>query len=133
MRITILFLFLFPLLAMSQEVETVKISKSETWLFRGQSQEIRSCYIYVDREGVFFMATPNIHQSEVSNWFELRKDSQNIYKGLLQNGQYKTLTLTKENEPGMLLSFYFERKEKTEIQLVSLEDGRVYIFKAIQD
>ncbi len=131
MRITILLLFILPFSVFAQEVETVKISKTETWLFRGQNQEIRDCYVYVDGNGVFFLASLNIQQSEVNAWFEQRKDSQNIYKGFLQDGQYKTLTLTKENEPGLPISFYFERKEKSEIQLVSLEDGRIYIFKLI--
>lgn len=133
MKITILFLLFLPMIAFSQDVETVKISKSQTWLFRGQGQEIGNCYLYMDEAGAVYFATLSISQSEVNQWFNARKDSQNIYKGMLQNGQYKTLTLVKDNEPGMPLSFYYERKEKSEIQLVSIEDGRVYVFRQVMN
>lgn len=115
-----------------EKIETVKIAKSESFLFRGLGQEISNGYLYVDEEGYFYFVVLTINQTEVLKWFEQRKDSQNVYKGMLQNGQYKTLTLTRENEPGEPLVFYFEKKEKEMIQLISLDDGKIYDFTLIQ-
>lgn len=117
----------------SQEnIETVKIAKNESFLFRGQGQEIKDGYLYVDQEGYFYFVVLIISQTDVLKWFEQRKDSQNVYKGMLQNGQYKTLTLVRENEPGEPIAFYFEKKDKELIQLISLDDGKIYDFKLIQ-
>ncbi len=115
-----------------EKIETVKIAKNETFLFRGQSQEISNGYLYVDEEGFFYFVVLTINQTEVLNWFKQRKDSQNVYKGILQNGQYKTLALARENEPGEPIVFYFEKKDKESIQLISLDDGKIYDFKMIQ-
>lgn len=131
--------FLFILMGFSafnlfsqEKIETVKIAKSESFLFRGLGQEISNGYLYVDEEGYFYFVVLTINQTEVLKWFEQRKDSQNVYKGMLQNGQYKTLTLTRENEPGEPLVFYFEKKEKEMIQLISLDDGKIFDFTLIQ-
>ncbi len=115
-----------------EKIETVKISKNESFLFRGLGQEISNGYLYIDGEGYFYFVILTINQSEVLKWFEQRKDSQNVYKGMLQNGQYKTLALSRENEPGEPLVFYFEKKEKEMIQLISLDDGKIYDFTLIQ-
>ncbi len=114
-----------------EKIETVKIAKNESFLFRGQGQEIQNGYLYVDEEGYFYFVVLTISQSEVLKWFEQRKDSQNVYKGILQNGQYKTLTLVRENEPGEQMVFYFEKKENDLIELISLDDGKIYDFKQI--
>lgn len=131
--------FLFILMGLStynlfsqEKIETVKIAKNESFLFRGLGQEISNGYLYVDEEGYYYFVVLTITQSEVLKWFEQRKDSQNVYKGMLQNGQYKTLTLTRENEPGEPLVFYFEKKEKEMIQLISSDDGKIYEFTLIQ-
>ncbi len=114
-----------------EKIETVKIAKNESFLFRGQGQEINNGYLYVDQQGYFYFVVLTISQSDVFKWFEQRKDSQNVYKGILQNGQYKTLTLVRENEPGEQMVFYFEKKEKDIIELISLDDGKIYDFKQI--
>jgi hypothetical protein len=113
-------------------IETVKIAKNESFLFRGQGQEIKDGYLYLDQEGYFYFVVLTISETDVLNWFEQRKDSQNVYKGMLQNGQYKTLSLSRENEPSEPIVFYFEKKEKEMIQLISLEDGKIYDFMLIQ-
>jgi hypothetical protein len=132
-------LFLFIFLGLSafnlfsqEKIETVKIAKSESLLFRGIGQEISNGYLYVDEDGYFYFVMLTINQSEVLKWFKQRKDSQNVYKGMLQNGQYKTLALTRENEPGEPIVFYFEKREKEMIQLISLDDGKIYDFTLIQ-
>lgn len=129
------FLFLITVISINgfsqEKIETVKIAKNESFLFRGQGQEINNGYLYVDEEGYFYFVVLTISQSDVLKWFEQRKDSQNVYKGILQNGQYKTLTLSRENEPSEQLVFYFERKEKDLIELISLDDGKIYDFKQI--
>jgi hypothetical protein len=119
-------------LSAQEKIETVKIAKNESFLFRGQGQEISNGYLYVDEDGFFYFVVLTISQTEVLNWFQQRKDSQNVYKGILQNGQYKTLALTRENEPGEPIVFYFEKKDKESIQLISLDDGKIYDFKMIQ-
>lgn len=126
-----LLLIFFPMVAFSQEVETVKIDKSKIHLFRGQSQEIRNCYIFVDSDGMYYLATLQIQEKEVLDWFNKRKDSQSLYKGILENGQYKVLSLTKDNEPGASISFYYSWTDKSELQLISFEDGRIYRFKLV--
>jgi hypothetical protein len=133
------FLIIHILLAIStynlsaqEKIETVKIAKNESFLFRGQGQEISNGYLYVDEDGFFYFVVLSISQTEVLNWFQQRKDSQNVYKGILQNGQYKTLALARENEPGEPIVFYFEKKDKESIQLISLDDGKIYDFKMIQ-
>jgi hypothetical protein len=133
------FLIIHILLAIStynlsaqEKIETVKIAKNESFLFRGQGQEISNGYLYVDEDGFFYFVVLTISQTEVLNWFQQRKDSQNVYKGILQNGQYKTLALARENEPGEPIVFYFEKKDKESIQLISLDDGKIYDFKMIQ-
>lgn len=131
MRIMLLLLFVLPLCVYAQEVETVKISKRQPRLFKGKSQEISDCYIYVDVNGMFYMASLPVMQREANQWFEKRKDSQNVYKAILQEGQYRTLTFVKETDPSNPLTFYFETREKSEIQLISMIDGRVYIFTQI--
>lgn len=127
-----MFLAFLPFAGWGQdEVETVRLEKRQSQLFRGQEQYMRNCYIYIDKEGIFYLVTLSIPPAEVREWFEKRRDSQNIYKGILNNGQYKTLEMVKENEPGISISFYYERKEKTAFQLVSMDDGKAYNFQLI--
>jgi hypothetical protein len=38
----------------------------------------------------------------------------------------------RENEPGEPIVFYFEKKDQELIQLISLDDGKIYDFKLIQ-
>lgn len=115
-----------------EKIETVKIAKNQSFLYRGQGQEINNGYLYIDEEGYFYFVVLTISQTEVLKWFEQRRDSQNVYKGMLQNAQYKTLSLSRENEPGEPIVFYFEKKDKEWIQLISLDDGEIYDFKLIQ-
>jgi hypothetical protein len=130
--LTFVLVVFYALNSISQEkVETVKIAKNESYLYRGQGQEISNGYLYVDEEGYFYFVILTISQSEVLKWFEQRKDSQNVYRGILQNGQYKTLTLARENEPGESMMFYFEKKQKDWIELISMEDGKIYDFKQV--
>lgn len=132
-----IFLFIFIGLStfdlLSQEkIERVKIAKNESFLFRGQGQEINNGYLYIDEEGYFYFVVLTINQSEVLTWFEQRKDSQSVYRGMLQNGQYKTLSLARENEPSEPIVFYFEKKDDEMIELISLDNGKIYSFKRIE-
>ena len=131
MKLILLLLLIVPSIVFSQ-VESVKIDKPQTYLFRGEGQEMRNCYLYIDSEGIYYLVNlTTVAQSEVAQWFEKRKNSQNIYKGTVESGQYKTLSLVKDDEQGASISFYYERKERSEIQLISLQDGRIFIFKLI--
>lgn len=120
--------------AFSQEdVETVRIRKSNAYLYRGQEESVKNVYIYVDHEGTFYLVNLDLPVAEARTWFEKRKDSQNIYKARMEQQQYQTLLFVKENEPGTNLSFYLEKKDRNKFQLTTIEDNQVYTFQLVFD
>jgi hypothetical protein len=133
----IIVLFSFNLLN-SQEIETIQIKKNKSTLYRGinhelnieHNQNIENWYFYMDNE-FCYMANLHISENEVLDWFEKRKNSQNIFKGELINQQYQTIILMKENEPELRLNFYIEFQAKDTIKLTNIDDTRVYLFVKI--
>lgn len=133
----IIVLFSFNLLN-SQEIETIQIKKNKSTLYRGKNHElniehnqnIQNWYFYMDNE-FCYMANLDISENEVLDWFEKRKNSQNIFKGELINQQYQTIILMKENEPELRLNFYIEFQAKDTIKLTNIDDTRVYLFVKI--
>ena len=123
--LSLLLCLLLTWFSVAQEVETVHLKKGETFLFKGISQEIRDWYVYIDEAQNYYLANLLIETSEVNQWFVQRKDSQNIYKGIPEIGQYKTISFAKENEPGASLTFYFERKKQDEIELIVQVNGKL--------
>jgi hypothetical protein len=132
MKISLFFIVTFSLFysyTFGQEVETIKIKKQKNLLFKGADQKIQDWYLFYDNDSTFYMANLKIDISEVENWFEKRKNSQNIYKGRMNYGRYETMTLAKENEPMNDLRFYVKRDKIGVIELISMDDGFIYIFQ----
>lgn len=131
----ILFLILlgfFSFHAFSQEeVETVKIRKSNTYLYKGIEESVQQVYIYIDQEGTFYLVNLDMPTAEVRSWFEKRKDSQNILKAKMEMQQYQTLRFMKDNEPESSVSFYLEKKDKNMFQLTTIEDNQVFTFRLV--
>lgn len=131
-RIFLIGFLLTASMAYSQEKETIVISKNNTHLFQGSSQEVSNWYLYMDGDKTWYLANVKISAAEAKDWFEKRKDSDNIFKGLMANGAYATITFSKENDPETLLQFYvkFEREDNKirSIILTSIDDGNNYVF-----
>jgi hypothetical protein len=122
-----LFTILFSAFFYSQEVETINLSKSKSELFRGVNEDITNWYLYFDNE-FCYLANLELNESDVKNWFEKRKNSQNIFKGKISEQQYKTILFEKENEPETKMNFYIEIQGKDKLILTNIDDTRVYIF-----
>ncbi len=111
-----------------QEVKTIKISKENTQLFKGVSEELSSWYFFLDSDSICYLAELKIPEEEIINWFEVRKNSNNIFKGKVEFGQYPTLTLTKDNDAETRMNFYVIFEGKNQLNLSSTEDGKNYEF-----
>lgn len=133
----LLYVLFFELIALpvfsQEEVETVKIRKSNTYLYKGIEETVQNVYIYIDAEGTFFLVNLDLSIAEARNWFEKRKDSQNIFKAKMEMQQYQTLRFVKDNEPEASISFYLEKKEKNMFQLTTIEENQVYTFQLVFD
>lgn len=135
MKNKLLLLFLLPFLAVAQtedNVETVRISKNKSFVYRGVNQEVANWFVYIDESGVFYLVNLQLPDSEVEAWCRLRKNSQNIYKGTKDAGAYQTLVLEKENDPGQTLRFYVQTHNSKSLQLVSMDDSKPYTFESIK-
>ena len=124
--------FSFPAFS-QEEVETVKIRKSNAYLYKGIEESVQQVYIYIDQEGTFYLVNLDLPTAEARSWFEKRKDSQNILKAKMEMQQYQTLRFIKDNEPGASVSFYLEKKEKNMFQLTTIEDNQVFTFRLVLD
>jgi len=112
-------------------VETVHISKQKTKLYQGLGQELSSWYLYVDQQGIWYMANLFIPTTELKAWFESKKDSQNILKGMLNAQGVKTLTLTRENEPENAMRFYVELNAEKNLVLIQIENSQSFVFEEL--
>jgi hypothetical protein len=112
-------------------VETVHISKQKTRLYQGLGQELSSWYLYVDQQGIWYMANLFIPTTELKAWFESKKDSQNILKGILNAQGVKTLTLTRENEPENAMRFYVELNAEKNLVLIQIENSQSFVFEEL--
>ncbi|MES2587683.1 MAG: hypothetical protein V4622_01810 [Bacteroidota bacterium] len=112
----------------SQEVQTIVIKKEKTLLFQGVNEEVVNWYFFIDSDSLCYLANLTIPFEEIENWFISRKNSNNIFKGKIDLGQYSTLTLTKDNDQETSMNFYVEYESESKLFLVSIEDGLVYEF-----
>lgn len=113
----------------AQEIEKIKIKKENSFLFQGESQEIQDWYIFIDLDSIWYLANLTIPENEVKDWFDKRKNSQNIFKGEASIMEFKTINFTKENDFETNLDFYINLSEdKMKLILTSIQDGRVYRF-----
>gem|GEM_PF-2615204 len=135
MKNKLLLLLLLPLFASAQPeeaVETVRISKNKSFVYRGINQEVVNWFVYIDENGIFYLVNVQLPDSEIEAWCRLRKNSQNIYKGTKDNGVYQTLVLEKENDPGQTLRFYVQTHNSKMLQLISMDDSKPYNFESIK-
>lgn len=113
-------------------METIHLSKKvPTVLYVGMQQEVADWYLFIDEDKVWHLANLTIPQAEVQVWFEKRKDSQNILKGVLEKGSYQTISLKRENEVNVELNFYVKFEANGHLVLTSIEDGKNYHFERL--
>lgn len=135
MKNKLLLLLLLPFFVAAQPeeaVETVRISKNKSFVYRGINQEVVNWFVYIDENGIFYLVNVQLPDSEIEAWCRLRKNSQNIYKGTKDNGAYQTLVLEKENDPGQTLRFYVQTHNSKILQLISMDDSKPYNFESIK-
>ncbi|SFT90919.1 hypothetical protein SAMN05216474_3104 [Lishizhenia tianjinensis] len=128
-KLLLLLLFIGLSLNLSSQ-DTIKIRAAKPKLYQGVSTEIASWYLYFSNEVYYLCKLPNKRTKEAMDWFEKRKDSQNVYKGSLYEGKDTTLTLSKENNSSEKLKFYFHQGEGV-IVLVSTTDGVKFKFNEV--
>lgn len=129
----IFFLFLVQHSVYGQEeVEQVRIEKDTKVLYQGARPDTQQWYLYVESNQIAYMANLTLSKTEVNAWFEKFKNSQNIFKGIIQGGAgMKTIRLEKENEPESSMLFYFEKKDVNTLLLTSFTDGEIFVFNKI--
>lgn len=124
---------IISLASAAQGTETIVIAKNNSELFRGTSQEVNNWLLYMDSDKNWYLANITVPDNEAKEWFEKRKDSDNIFKGFIENGMYPTMSLSKKNEPETLLQFYVKyEREGSKIRaiiLTSIGDGNNYVFE----
>lgn len=130
MNKSLLILFFIGLTLQLSGQDSIKIRSGKPKLYQGSSHEIAAWYLYF-AEGMYYLTKlPNKKSNEVSEWFEKRKDSQNIYKGKIFEGKNTTLSLAKENNSAEKLNFYFHKSEDV-IVLISTVDGVKFRFSEV--
>ncbi len=134
MRIKLLFLFLlvlgFNASAQRDSVQTIVISKGGAKLFRGTEAKTESWYFYIDEEGYSYMANLELPEEEIAEWFEKRKNSDNIFRSDRQTVDELDIVLRKNNEPDVILHFQVFI-EQNKLLIVNLEDQDKYNFAKI--
>ena len=120
---------LFASSLMGQEIEHIHVAKKKnTKLYAGSQQEVADWFIYIDENKKWYLANLTLPKNEVNDWFIKRKNSNNIFKGVLENGMYPTLRFSKENEVNVVLNFYVKFEKNDRIILTSVDDGNNYLF-----
>jgi hypothetical protein len=142
MKIKVFLFFMFcNFLVFSQEVESVKIQKSQYKLYKGVLKETQFWYLFEDFDGVLYLANIDPSIENIDSWFNRFKNSQNIYRTIqidsnrseIGGSFYRTLTFQKLNDPENSLSFYIEKPEKDNIVLISLKDNSIFSFVLIEN
>ncbi|MGV3630990.1 MAG: hypothetical protein ACO1O6_07280 [Bacteroidota bacterium] len=130
-------LLLFFLLALSlggfaqdDSVQTIVISKTGAKLYRGTDSEVQNWYFYIDEAGYSYLANLDIPEEEISNWFENRKNSDNIFKSDRYTEDGMPIFLKKTNEPDVVLSFQVFIEENS-LLILNQEDQMQYNFVKI--
>jgi hypothetical protein len=131
MRTKILLFFLlliaFGGFAQQDSVQTIVISKVKAKLFRGTDTETLNWYFYIDEAGYAYLANLEIPEEEVADWFNMRKNSDNIFKSNNLIEQGIPVFLKKTNEPDVILNFQVFIEEN-KLLIVNMEDQSDYNF-----
>lgn len=129
--LVLLFMFLSgSFLAQQDTIPTIKISKSKTKLFKGESTETLNWYFYIDEENYCYLANLDIPLTQINAWFEQRKNSENLFKSTQQIENNSSIFLVKKNEPDVVLEFNLTF-EVNNVKLKSTIDQTIYIFSKI--
>lgn len=118
------------LFTQKDSVTTFKISKTNSFLYRGETEDIQSWYFFIDEEGYAYLANIELLEDEIYQWFLKRKNSDNIFKSHQIFERNNSIFLSKKNEPDVVLEFKIEQSE-TSIKLHSSMDETIYIFYQI--
>jgi hypothetical protein len=136
MKIKLIFLFFamifFNQNLSAQEVESIVLKKEQTLLYKGLNQEVMDWYVFME-DSIILLSNLTIAQDEIENWFKIRKDSDNIFRGNIMGNQFKTITFIKRNDEETSLSFYLNFEGKDKLILTSIDDGLVYIFSRMSN
>jgi hypothetical protein len=126
------FLFLLFFIANTsygqEEKITIQLQKEKNAIYKGQNEEVKDWYLCIDSDSICYLANLTIPEEEIENWFEIRKNSNNIFKGKIEGFQYATVNLTKDNDQETSMAFYINYEGKMRVVLTSISDGLVYIF-----
>lgn len=132
----LLFFLLFTSSLFSQETEekeTVQIRKKIDYtIYKGILKETESWFVVIDSDNTYYLLNVTIPNSEIINWFKKFKDSQNIYKSLLEIGAYPVLNFRKENDPGEYLTFYYNGQNGDLFSMTLIETNTKYQFKLLE-
>lgn len=111
-------------------VDVVKVKKKVNFvLYQGVLKETENWFVVIDSDQTYYLLNLNMTEDEVIDWFKRFKNSQNIYKAIIQNYTYPTLSFEKENEPGERLRFYLLNNKDGELKLSQIETNTIYLFK----
>jgi hypothetical protein len=130
----LLFSILFNLCSLfaQEEVETILISKKKAYLYQGVGGDLQNWYLYIDKDKKWYLANLYMDVSEIGKWFELRKDSQSILKGVENEGDLKSIYFQRENDLSENVRFYIDTINTKQIILIQIEDNQRYIFNSIK-
>lgn len=116
--------------AQQDTIQTIKITKSKTKLYKGEATEISNWYFYIDEENYCYLANLDIPVSKINAWFAQRKNSENLFKSTQQIENNNSIFLVKKNEPDVVLEFNLTF-ENENVKLKSTIDQTIYIFSKI--
>lgn len=131
-NILLLFFLIFigSLQAQKDTIQTIKISKSTTKLYKGEGTEISNWYFYMDEENYAYLANLDIPVTQISNWFQQRKNSDNLFKSNQSVKDKTSIFLIKKNEPDVILEFNLTF-EGNNVKLISTIDQTIYVFSKL--
>ena len=116
--------------AQQDSVHTIVISKVTTKVYRGTDPDIMSWYFFIDETGYSYLANLEIPEEEVENWFESRKNSENIFKSNTLTEDKALIFLSKRNEPDVVLTFKVF-VEGNKLLIFNMDDEKYYNFEKI--
>jgi len=133
-RIISFLLLLICFQVQSQEVEHISIQKDEVKIFQGVLKETENWFLFVDSANYHYLANISASETDVMNWFNRFKDSQNIYRqfSFSKTGEYSEIVFFKVNQPEDRLSFYVSIPDENSVILTLIIDGQVFRFEKLE-
>lgn len=116
--------------AQQDTIQTIKVSKSKTKLYKGETTEISNWYFFIDEENYCYLANLDIPITQINAWFLQRKNSENLFKSMQQIENNSSVFLVKKNESDVVLEFNLTF-ENENVKLKSTIDQTIYIFSKL--